>query len=245
MKIRYQSSAQDLPQPKPAPARPGSVTSRPAPRSRRLPPRAVVFDLGKVLLDFDYGIAARKIHSRSRLSAVRFLRLIDQSPLLFRYETGLLTTDEFFSEIRAASGLEANLHEFRELFGDIFTPIAPMIALHTQLRRQGVPAYIFSNTNELAVSHIRRRFPFFADFDGWIFSYEHRSMKPDPKLYEVVERVSRRSGNELLYIDDRSENVVAGAARGWNALLHQSPEKTWAAVQECGLIKPSDSHGGP
>ena len=54
-----------------------------------------------------------------------------------------------------------------------------MIQLHAALRQQGIPTYIFSNTNELAVSHIRRTFPFFANFDGYILSYEHGAMKPD------------------------------------------------------------------
>ena len=49
---------------------------------------AFVFDLGKVLLDFDYGIAARKIASRGRLSADDIKRFIDNSPLLFQFETG-------------------------------------------------------------------------------------------------------------------------------------------------------------
>ena len=60
--------------------------------------------------------------------------------------------------------------------------------LHVAVRRKQIPLYIFSNTNELAITHIRRQFPFFGEFDGYILSYEHGAMKPDAKLYEVVER---------------------------------------------------------
>jgi HAD superfamily hydrolase (TIGR01509 family) len=114
-----------------------------------------------------------------------------------------------------------------------------MLKLHAALRQRGVPTYIFSNTNELAVGHIRKNFPFFSQFDGYICSYEHGAMKPDAKLYEVVEQTSRLAGPELLYLDDRPENVAAGAARGWQAVLHESSEKSQSAVAASGLL------GGP
>ncbi len=58
-----------------------------------------------------------------------------------------------------------------------------MIALHAELRGRGVPTYIFSNTNDLAIEHIRRNFPFFKNFVGYIYSYEIGAMKPDARIY--------------------------------------------------------------
>ncbi len=62
-------------------------------------------------------------------------------------------------------------------------------------------------------------------------------MKPDMKLYEVVERQADRRHQEILYVDDRPENVAAGAARGWQVILQETPEKTFAAVEKLGLLK--------
>ncbi|MGD0615382.1 MAG: HAD-IA family hydrolase [Verrucomicrobiota bacterium] len=95
---------------------------------------------------------------------------------------------------------------------------------------------MLSNTNPLAVLHIRRRFPFFKDFDGYIYSYEHGAMKPDTKLYEVLERTTQCSGEKIVYIDDRPENVAAGAGRGWRVVLHESPDKTRSALKEMSLL---------
>ena len=104
------------------------------------------------------------------------------------------------------------------------------------LRKNGIPTYIFSNTNDLAVLHVRQRYPFFAGFNGYVFSHEHGAMKPDPRLYEVVERETGRSGGEIAYLDDRPENVEAGRARGWHAILHETPEKSRAAIARLGLL---------
>jgi HAD superfamily hydrolase (TIGR01509 family) len=62
-------------------------------------------------------------------------------------------------------------------------------------------------------------------------------MKPNAKLYEVVESESGRQKAEFLYLDDRPENVAAGAARGWQVVLHETSQKSLAAVQKLGLLK--------
>ncbi len=200
-------------------------------------PEVVVFDLGKVLLDFDYGIAAKRIAAQATVDPARIKQVLDQSALLFRYETGLVTREEFFQEVRQASGFSGTLDEFSSYFGDVFTPIDRMIALHAALRESGLPTCVFSNTNDLAVAHIRQNFPFYSTFDAHVLSFEHRSMKPDARIYEVVERVTGRKRGAILYLDDRLENIEAGRARGWETVHHCEPEASIARVKELGLLK--------
>ncbi len=199
-------------------------------------PPAIIFDLGKVLLDFDYTIATEKIAARSFKPPEDLHSHLGGSPLLVQYETGLLTRDEFFAEVRQATGFRGELAEFGDFFAGIFTPIEPMIALHAELRQRGLTTYIFSNTNDLAIELIRRDFPFFKHFDGYIFSYEVKSMKPDAPIYEALEKLTGKRGADLIYIDDRHENIVAGAARGWRTVFHEKPERTRQALTAFGVI---------
>lgn len=199
-------------------------------------PEVVVFDLGNVLVDFDYAIAARRIATRStKASAEEVNRLINQSPLLHRFEHGDMTTEEFFAEVKATIGFEGDLEEFAPLFGDIFSEIPEMTKLNAALRKNSVPTCIFSNTNALAVAHITRAFPFYANFNDYIYSYEIGAMKPETKAYEAVECAAKCRGGRILYIDDRAENVNGGAARGWQVVLHENSEKTLAAVKKLGF----------
>ncbi len=181
-------------------------------------PSVVIFDLGKVLVNFDYSIAARRIAARCKMPLEEIL------------------CEQFFKEIRAATGFAGDLAEFSSFFSDIFVPIEPMVQLHARLRRRGLPTYIFSNTNDLAITHIRRNFPFFSNFDGYILSYEQGAMKPDAKIYEAAESQSGRRAAEILYLDDRPENIAAGAARGWQVILQESPEKTHDVIRKLGLL---------
>ncbi|HEY1663684.1 MAG TPA: HAD family phosphatase [Verrucomicrobiae bacterium] len=187
---------------------------------------AIVFDLGKVLVDFDYSIAARKILARSTKKLPGLPQSLGSLELLMRFESGLTNRAQFFAEIKEALGYTGDLAEFVRDLGDIFVEIPRMIELHAEFRRQGFSTYIFSNTNDIAVEHIRHHYPFFAHFNGYIYSYEVGGMKPYPKIYEAMEKLCGRSGKEIVYIDDRPENIDTGMARGWDSILHESPEKT-------------------
>lgn len=198
-------------------------------------PSVVVFDLGKVLVDFDYAIAARRIAEHATVSADVVRALIDHSPLLVRYETGLLTTEQFFDKVRASTGFHGTLEQFAEFFADIFAPIPQMIDLNVTLRSNGVRTCIFSNTNPLAVTHIRKRFPFFNHFDRYILSYQHGSMKPEAMIYQVVEREMKANGQELVYLDDRAENIEGGARQGWQTVLHENPARSLTILKQLGL----------
>src|SRR5215470_5674580 len=96
-------------------------------------PKIVVFDLGKVLVDFDYGIAAKNLAKRCRRTADEITAFIAASPLLFRYETGLVTRQEFFSVVCAETGFSGDIEEFGRFFSDIFAEIGPMVELHASL----------------------------------------------------------------------------------------------------------------
>ena len=195
-----------------------------------------IFDLGKVLVDFDYSIAARKLAARSAKAPEDLHAFLGSSPLLVDYESGRLTRATFYEAIRDAIGFRDDLTEFGSYFADIFSEMPGTIALHAELRQRGFKTYIFSNTNDLAIEHVQRNFPFFKNFDGYIYSYEVGAMKPDAPIYEAMEKMCGRRGADLIYIDDREENIAAGAALGWRAILHESPDKTRRALTEMRVL---------
>lgn len=198
-------------------------------------PSLIVFDLGKVLVDFDYSIAGRRVAALADLPETAVQQFLERSPALVDFETGRISAREFYEEVRRQTGFRGTFEQFAAFFADIFWEIPDMVALHRALRECGFLTWIFSNTNPLAVEHIRRNFPFFSNFDGYILSYEVGAMKPDAKIYEVLEERTGRRGAEVLYLDDRPENTAAGAARGWQVILHESPALSRAAMRRLAL----------
>ena len=189
-------------------------------------PKAVVFDLGKVLLNFDYGRAAEALAPLTRIDAASIRQLIDQSPLLHQFETGLISFDQLLGIFTQETGYRGDVKTFHTAFGDIFSEIPPMVELHRQLHARGIPTHVLSNTNEIAVEWVRKGFPFFARFNSYIYSHEVRAMKPAPAIYAALESSAGFTGPDLLYIDDRPENIDAAIERGWQSLLHHDPAVT-------------------
>lgn len=209
--------------------------SSPVPTAAERPPLAAVFDLGKVLLDFDYGRAVGRLLPRVKVTLADIQRLLTESPLLTDYETGRLSTEAFHQKVSEATGFDGDLDLFVSIFNDIFTEIEPMTALLPRLREAGVRLCAFSNTNDMAIRHIRKQYPFYGLFDDYVLSYEHGVMKPDPALYAVVEERTGLRGADLFYVDDREENVAAARERGWRAVRHVDPASSLRAFAAAGL----------
>ena len=100
-------------------------------------PEIVVFDLGKVLLDFDFSRAATRLSESSKASFEDLNALINQSPHLHAYEKGAMTTEAFIGQIITESGFDGTVGDFEEAFSDIFTERPNMIALNRRLRAGG------------------------------------------------------------------------------------------------------------
>ena len=75
----------------------------------------IIFDLGKVLVDFDYSIAAQKIAARSTKAPADLHAFLGSSPLLVQYESGRLTRAEFYEAIRDAIGFQRRPGGIRRL----------------------------------------------------------------------------------------------------------------------------------
>ena len=196
--------------------------------------KAVVFDLGKVLVDFDYSIASRKLAARSSKAPSEVQKMLDHSPLLYRYESAGMTSQEFYREFCVHAGFLGDFEEFSAAFADIFSEMPEMIAFQRELRNEGVPTYILSNTNEIAIRHVRKNFPFFANFTGYVLSYEQRALKPHAPIYQVAEQMSGCRGGELVFIDDRADNIEGAAKLGWQTICHRDPAETITFVR--GLL---------
>lgn len=197
--------------------------------------QVVAFDIGKVLLDFDYGIFVRRMAPRTSMTQLALDDFLNQSPLLIEYESGRLSSTEFFEVVQRETQFNGTELEFAEFFEDIFTPDEEMIGLHQRIAEAGLETYTFSNTNEMAVRFISRQYAFWLRCTGHVLSYEAKAFKPESGMYVSLEERTGCRGDAIAYVDDRPENIVAGEARGWSCVQHSDAASTLAAFQSFGL----------
>lgn len=184
------------------------------------PVQALLFDIGNVLLRFDYDQAAKAMAEHSSRSAPEIRAMLDEWQ--HRHETGQSTSGDFSREIRREIGYKASEEVFREHFGDIFTPNEPMWDYARMLFGK-MPVYLFSNISSLHESWIFEKFPEFEEFDGGFYSWRVGSMKPERGMYSRAIEVLQLPPERIGYLDDMPLNVQAGRDAGFRCVQY-SPD---------------------
>lgn len=176
-----------------------------------------LFDIGKVLLDFDFETSLRKFlpadhpHPASALDTL--LARKDE------FEAGKVSVADYTEWAMEVLGTHASVAEFHHAWQNIFTPVRPMWDTVRHLAAEGHRLILFSNTNGIHCPWIFQTYPEFSLFHGAVLSYEIGSIKPEPEFYQyAIDKFSLVPENTL-YIDDLPANIRSGRKFGF--ITHQ------------------------
>ena len=198
--------------------------------------RAAVFDVGRVLFQW-------------QLRAL-FEKLIDDPERLDWFCTHVVSEEWHFQHDRGtplAEMLPARMAEFPEhalliaAYAARFNETVPgeVEGVHDIVRRlaeRGVPLYCLTNFGDELFARFRPAQPIFDLFEDIVVSGKERIAKPDPRIYEILERRSGRPGRALFFTDDNPANVEAARARGWDAHLFTDAATLEAQLAASGLL---------
>ena len=176
-------------------------------------PHAYLFDIGNVIVTFDFSKATRKLEPQSSVSAAEALPLV--APLMVDLELGQITPDDFVAAASEKMGYDGDPDFFRNAFADIFELNLPMVEFIEARKTEGCPLYLLSNTNGIHVPFFEATYPVFGLFDGRIYSHEVGLMKPDPRIYAVTRETLSLVPERTIYIDDLPANCEAGREAGF------------------------------
>ena len=192
----------------------------------------VFFDIGNVLLNFDFAHGARKLSKMSGVREAELTWMVGATVERTGYECGRCSTDEFIQIIFKQLRIRVSRDEFREIWSDIFIENAEMIALARSLR--GVKKrHLLSNTNELHAEFFTEKYPIIREIEGHTYSYREKTGKPDPKFYHIALDRAGADAVHSLFIDDREENVVAARQVGMKAVHYADKTKAMKEIKQC------------
>ncbi len=183
--------------------------------------KAIIFDLGKVLIHFDFRRGYRLLEGLCPYPAAEIPRRIAPTNLVPRFETGLIEPRDFVTELSQLLDLRVDYQKFCEIWSSIFTePLLPESLLEGLAARYRL--LLLSNTNALHFEMIRGHYPMLRHFHDLILSCEVKAMKPQPEIYRVaIERAGCRE-EECFYTDDIPEYVEAARQIGIDAVVFRS-----------------------
>ena len=179
---------------------------------------AIVFDLGQVLLQFDYKYFVEKVNKHKAGIGERFLNVYQQNYHIHRdFEKGKISEKMFIAQM--LEYLEHCIDEetFCKYWSDIFSFNEDVIALFPELKKR-YKLYLVSNTNSIHKKYGYQDYEFLKLFDRLFLSHEVGFVKPEEEIYRVVEKASGFPSEEHIFIDDILEYVNAAKTLGWDGI---------------------------
>ena len=198
--------------------------------------RAVVFDVGRVLFQWQLGALFEKlIDDREELEW--FLTHVVTEEWHFEHDRGRALADMVPERIAQFPAYEAHIHAYATRFNETVPgPVAGAHAIVERLAAASVPLFCLTNFGDEFWQTFRPTQPIFDHFEDIIVSGVEKVAKPEPRIYEIVEARSGRSGDALFFTDDNPANIDAAHARGWNAHLFTDAASLEAALVGAGLL---------
>lgn len=198
-------------------------------------PRAVIFDLGKVIVDFDHMTICDRLAACCGQPAAAVYDHIFRSGLEKQFDSGTLSPRQFYNAVRSRLSVPVDIDRFALLWSDIFTLQPGMDALLARLRGR-YRLLCLSNTNPWHFSWCRRHFTPLEAFDDVIVSYEHRCCKPDSAIYRIAVRKAGALPHQCVFIDDSPDNVRAAARLGIRSFVYTGLDELLQNLAGTGII---------
>lgn len=200
------------------------------------PVQAVVFDVGRVLFEWDLRhLYAPLIPDPAELDW--FLANVVTEQWHFQHDQGRAVAD-MLAERQAEFPDHAHLVEvWATRFNDsIPGPVPGSFALVEELHGRGVPLYAITNFGAEFWAGFRPHHPVFDRFRDIVVSGVEKIAKPDPRIYRLAEQRFGHAPEAMLFVDDNPANIEAVQACGWQGHLFRDAPTLAADLRQRGLI---------
>jgi 2-haloacid dehalogenase len=201
------------------------------------PSLAIIFDFGKVLIDWDPRYLYARLFDGDMQAVEHFLKEIDFFEWNVQHDAGRPfseTVPELCHRFPHYCELIAAYDQRYE--ESIAGPVWPTVEILRGLKNAGYPLYGLTNWPADKYRLVRPRWEFFAWFEAIVVSGEVMLAKPDPRIYTLLlEQIGRRAG-ECLFIDDSTRNIATARQLGFQTILYHSPDQLKTELDRFGVI---------
>jgi len=196
--------------------------------------KAVIFDLGRVLVNFDFQRGYQAMEEFCPHAAREIPRRLANSDLVARFETGLIEPREFVAEMSAMLELDMDYDHFCGIWSSIFTdtlvPESMLAGLAARYR-----LLLLSNTNAIHFEGLRVSHPMLRHFHDLVLSYEVKAMKPQPEIFQAAIARAGCRPDECFYTDDIPAFVAAARNLGIDAVQFESAAQLQGELKTRGI----------
>ncbi len=199
--------------------------------------KTIVFDLGNVLIPFDYKRFTEKINNIKPGLGDKFSEFYYSNYHLHRnFEKGILSEEEFINKMLEVLEDKIEPETFCQYYSDIFSLSENVVSLLPVLKKE-YKLFLLSNTNSIHEKYGWRKYDFFFHFEKLILSHEAGAVKPEEEIYRAVEKASGFLPEEHFFIDDIIDYVNAAKDSGWDAVQFVDYSTLVKDLKERNILK--------
>ncbi|MEM8538281.1 MAG: HAD family phosphatase [Pseudomonadota bacterium] len=199
--------------------------------------KAVIFDIGNVLIGWQPERFYDSVIGAERRRAM--FAEIDLHGMNDKVDRGADFKTTVYQTAAQYPAWENEIRLWHDRWTDMAGPVIDRsVRLLHALRARDVPVFALTNFGIQTFDIATPRFPFLSDFDRRYISGHMGVIKPEARIYEMVEEDCGLPPASLLFTDDRAENLAAAAARGWQTHLFDGPSGWADRLVSAGLLTP-------
>lgn len=198
-------------------------------------PQAVIFDIGNVLAEWHPERVYDRVIGPGRRRAL--FAEVDLHGMNALIDEGALFKETIYGWAERHPAWGSDIRLWHDRWIEMFSPVIPQsVHLLRMLRTKGVPVFALTNFGIHSFAFAQTQYDFLNEFDRAYVSGRMGVIKPDPRIYQMVEEDCGLPPDSLLFTDDRAENIAAAALRGWQTHHFTDPAGFAARLVAEGLL---------
>jgi len=197
---------------------------------------AIVFDLGQVLVFFDYTIFINAVNKHKVGLGEEFVRKYNENYHIHRdFECGKISEMDFINQMLQWLDYKITAEQFIKYWSSIFSLNNKVVDLLPILKKK-YRLYLLSNTNSIHQKFGYQHYDFLKMFDKLFLSHEVGFIKPESEIYRAVEHVSGFPSGQHIFIDDILEYVNAAKDIGWDGIQYVGYDDLILNLKSKGIL---------
>lgn len=197
--------------------------------------RTLIFDLGKVIIPFDFKRGYVRMAPLCGYLPEEIPERLRGTDLVHRFESGQVESRDFVRELCGILDFSCDYEQFREIWGSIFLPetLIPDSMLAALGERYRL--VLLSNTNALHFEMLEPAYPILRHFDEKVLSYKVGAMKPSPRIYQAAIEAAQCRPEECFFTDDIAAYVEGAREHGIDAVQFESCDQIQRELRSRGV----------
>lgn len=197
--------------------------------------RAIIFDIGRVLIRIDVARAMTDLSAGLSLSPAELWAAIENDPRWPDWQEGRISARDWHLHLSRRLGTTHSFEQFTEVWNRVLDPQPMQDNALIETLSKAYRLALLSNTDPIHVPYMEATYDFFRFFPARIYSCSVGTSKPSPLIYLEALRACKVQSNEAVYIDDILPYVEAARGLGMAGIHYQSPEGLDNGLRQLGV----------